>query len=62
MSLCCNNKVAINIAHNPVQHGQIKHIRSDGHFMKEKLYRVDLYTLCEDRGATCIYFNEGSVY
>lgn len=33
----CDNKSAINIAHNAVQHGQTKHIEVDSHFIKEKL-------------------------
>jgi hypothetical protein len=37
MSLYCNYKAAINIAHNPVQHVQTKHNKSDRHFIKEKL-------------------------
>lgn len=34
---CCDIKVAINIAHNPVQHDNIKHVEADIHFIKEKL-------------------------
>jgi hypothetical protein len=37
MSLYCNNKAAINIARNPVQHDQSKPIEIDRHFMKKKL-------------------------
>ena len=37
MKLYCDNKSAINIAHNPVQHDQTKHIEIDKHFIKEKL-------------------------
>ena len=33
----CDNKSAISIAHNPVQHDQTKHIEIDRHFIKEKL-------------------------
>ena len=37
MKLYCNNKAAISIAHNPVQHDQTKHVEIDRHFIKEKL-------------------------
>ena len=44
MKLYCDNKSAISIAHNPVQHDQTKHIEVDRHFIKEKL----------DSGLICI--------
>lgn len=37
MKLYCDNKSAINIAHNPVQHDRTKHVEIDRHFIKEKL-------------------------
>ena len=37
MRLYYDNKSAINIAHNPVQHDRTKHIEIDIHFIKEKL-------------------------
>ncbi|CAL2225827.1 unnamed protein product [Prunus armeniaca] len=37
MQLNCDNKVAINIAHNLVQHERTKHVEVDRHFIKEKL-------------------------
>lgn len=37
MRLMCDNKSAISIAHNPVQHDRTKHVEIDRHFIKEKL-------------------------
>ncbi|PRQ60568.1 putative RNA-directed DNA polymerase [Rosa chinensis] len=37
MNLYCDNKAAIDIAHNPVQHDRTKHVEVDRHFIKEKL-------------------------
>lgn len=37
MKLYCDNKDVINIANNPMQHDQTKHVKVDRHFIKEKL-------------------------
>lgn len=37
MCLYCDNKAAINIAHNPIQHDRAKHIEVDKNFIREKL-------------------------
>ena len=37
MRLYCDNKYAISIGHNPVQHDRTKQIEFDQHFIKEKL-------------------------
>ena len=37
MNLYCDNKVAIQIAQNPVQHDRTKHVEVDRHFIKENL-------------------------
>ncbi|PRQ56600.1 putative RNA-directed DNA polymerase [Rosa chinensis] len=39
MPLYCDNKAAIEIAHNPVQHDRTKHMEVDRHFIKENLDR-----------------------
>lgn len=35
--LLCDNKAAISISENPVQHDRTKHVEVDRHFIKEKL-------------------------
>ncbi|BBN68279.1 hypothetical protein Prudu_361S000400 [Prunus dulcis] len=37
MDLYCDNKAAIAIVHNHVQHDRTKHVKVDRHFVKEKL-------------------------
>jgi hypothetical protein len=37
IKLYCDNKAAIQIAHNPVQHDRTKHVEVDRHFIKKKL-------------------------
>ena len=37
MKLYCDNKSAIEIANNPVQHDRTKHVKIDRHFIKEKI-------------------------
>ena len=37
MKLYCDNKSAIDITHNPVQHDRTNHVEIDRHFIKEKL-------------------------
>lgn len=37
MNLFCDNKAAIDIAHNPVQHDRTKHVEVDRHFIKQNL-------------------------
>ena len=46
INLYCDNKVAIQIAHNLVQHDRTKHVEVDRHFIKEKL----------DKGIICFPF------
>jgi hypothetical protein len=35
--LYCDNKAAINIANNLIQHDRTKHVEIDRHFIKEKI-------------------------
>jgi hypothetical protein len=44
--LYCDNKAAINIANNRVQHDRTKHVEIDRHFIKDKL----------DEGIVCMPF------
>lgn len=37
MRLYYDNRAAIDIAHNPVQHDRLKHIENNRHFIKKKL-------------------------
>ena len=37
MNLFCDNKVAIDISHNPVQHDRTKHVEVYRHFIKQNL-------------------------
>ena len=46
IKLYCDNKLAINIAHNSIQHDRTKHIEIDRHFIKEKL----------DEGVVCMSY------
>jgi len=43
MRIYCDNKSAINIVHNPMQHDTNKHVEIGRHFINEKL---DNGTIC----------------
>ena len=53
MRLYCDNKIVINIAHNPVQYDKTKHVEIDRHFYQEKVKGgSNLYSICEDWRST----------
>ena len=37
MNLFCDNKAAIDIFHNPIQHDRTKHVEVDRHFIRHNL-------------------------
>ncbi|KAL6286574.1 hypothetical protein ACE6H2_010964 [Prunus campanulata] len=44
MTLFCDDKATMNVAHNPVQHDHTKNAEVDRHFIKEKL-EAELVTM-----------------
>ncbi|TYK01779.1 Cysteine-rich RLK (RECEPTOR-like protein kinase) 8 [Cucumis melo var. makuwa] len=50
LKLFCDNKAAISIANNPIQHDRTKHVEIDRHFIKEQL----------DSGSICIPYIRSS--
>lgn len=43
MKLFCDNKVAIKIANNPMQHNITKYVEIDRHFIRERLDNGSIY-------------------
>jgi hypothetical protein len=57
LQLWCDNKSAINIANNPVQHDRTKHVEIDRFFIKEQLNRGVLtlsYVKSQEQLADCL--------
>jgi hypothetical protein len=57
MKLWCDNKSAINIVNNPVQHDRTKHVEIDRFFIKEKLNSGLLelrHVATRDQAAACL--------
>ena len=46
IKLYCDNKAAISISHNPVQHDKTKHIEVNKHFIKEKIKKGIICMTC----------------
>lgn len=44
MSLYCDNKAAISIAYDPIQHNRTKHVEVDHHFIKDHLKKGNICT------------------
>ena len=44
MMIYCDNKVVINISHNPIYHYRTKHVEKDKHFIKGKIKDRVIYT------------------
>lgn len=44
MSLYCDNKAVISIAHDPVQHDRTKHVEVDRHYIKDHLKQGHICT------------------
>lgn len=53
MRLYSDNKSAINISHNPIQHDRTKHIKIDRYFFKEKLEEGLVCVISSLRKTTC---------
>lgn len=64
MRLFCDNRATISIASDSIQHGRMKHIEIDKHFIKEKLkvnYNSHLHTFCQNKSSACGYLDQISM-
>ena len=62
VKLYCDNKAAINISLNPVQHDRTKHVEVDRHFIKEKVEkRIICMTYVPTQDQTAYIFTKGLI-
>lgn len=59
IKLYCDNKAAINISHNPIQHDRTKHVEVDRHLIKEKIEGVICITYVPTEEQTVDIFTKG---
>lgn len=59
-NLFCDDKVAIDIFHNPIPHDSTKHVEVDRHFIKEKLDVNNSIFVCKIKRSVGGYFDNDS--
>lgn len=59
MNLYYDNKVAINITHDPVQHDRTKHVEVDRHFIKDHVKAIYVFRISKPRINLQMYLPNG---